>query len=76
MIWYIKNWEKRVKLNDQYFLPLNMIMKIRRMDTRQLAVWAGLDGGEGQLSWLPDRQALAIKTNQGWRQIQVDRDFV
>ena len=26
----------------------------------------------GRLSWLPDRQALAIKTNQGWRQIQVN----
>ena len=32
----------------------------------------GLEGGEGRLSWLPDRQALAIKTNQGWRQIQVN----
>ena len=34
------------------------------------------DGGgrrneEGRLAWLHDRQQLAIKTKQGWRELQV-----
>ena len=35
------------------------------------------DGGgrmEGKLSWLDDRQQLAIKTSQGWREVQVHRN--
>ena len=31
----------------------------------------GLAGSEGTLVWLNDRQELAVRTNQGWRQIQV-----
>ena len=29
---------------------------------------------EGKLSWLDDRQQLAIKTSQGWREVQVNRN--
>ena len=29
---------------------------------------------EGKLSWLDDRQQLAIKTSQGWREVQVHRN--
>ena len=33
------------------------------------------DGGgrmDGKLTWIDDRQQLAIKTSQGWREIQVE----
>ena len=28
---------------------------------------------DGKLSWLDDRQQLAIKTSQGWREVQVQK---
>jgi hypothetical protein len=27
---------------------------------------------DGKLTWIDDRQQLAIKTSQGWREIQVE----